>query len=134
MHGDGGCVESQSLVPDMPPYQMNCGQTEAAAIETLSSLYYDGHPSFSRESAAIAIAMSEPPEIVGCGSTSSTDDFDFDQSYRRLVQNAETLRGDAGFQPVAAVILYFNVLLQSRAIYYLINLNLPLTFMTLVGG
>lgn len=79
---------------------MNCGHTEASAIETLSNIYYDSHSSLPRDNAPISIAMSEPPDTMCCRSTSSTDDFDFDQSYRRLVQNANSLRGYVYFQSV----------------------------------
>ena len=119
MHGDGECAEPQSLTSDMPPYQMNCGQTEASAIETLSSLYYDGHSAFSRDNAALAIAMPEPPENACCGSTSSTDDFDFDQSYRRIVQNADALRGDASFQPVRVVLLILRIAIDNLVMFRL---------------
>ncbi|VDM37066.1 unnamed protein product [Hydatigera taeniaeformis] len=98
LHGDDECAESRSLNADMPPYQMNCGHAEASAIETLSSIYYDSHSSLTRDNASIPTAMSEPPENMCCGSTSSADDFDFDQSYRRLVQNANSLRGCAYLQ------------------------------------
>ncbi|KAL5110192.1 Exostosin-1b [Taenia crassiceps] len=98
LHGDGEYTESRSLNADIPPYQMNCGHTEASAIEALSNIYYDSQSSLPRDNAPISTAMSEPSDTMCCGSASSTDDFDFDQSYRRLVQNANSLRECADIQ------------------------------------
>ncbi|KAM7537816.1 hypothetical protein Aperf_G00000066405 [Anoplocephala perfoliata] len=83
---------------DMPPYQMNCGQMEASVMDPHSGIYHENQPRLSLyNTSGGSVSMIDPGESVYCGST-SPDDFDYGQSYRRLIQNVEYIRGEINFK------------------------------------
>uniref|UniRef100_A0A5K3EVJ5 BZIP domain-containing protein n=1 Tax=Mesocestoides corti TaxID=53468 RepID=A0A5K3EVJ5_MESCO len=80
------------LTSDRPPYKMNCELLEEPlSTESLANLYYDRHS--TRLSTQKPVNALEPSQFTCCRNTSSTEDFDFDQSLRRLMVDDESISG-----------------------------------------
>nr|CDS29093.1 Basic leucine zipper (bZIP) transcription factor [Hymenolepis microstoma] len=82
---------------EMPPYQMNFGQTENTAVDPLTGFYYENRPVLYFDYTMGSIPVTNLDDSVFLDNTSS-DDFDFSQSNHRWIRSAETSRNDIKFK------------------------------------
>uniref|UniRef100_A0A0R3SVK6 BZIP domain-containing protein n=1 Tax=Hymenolepis diminuta TaxID=6216 RepID=A0A0R3SVK6_HYMDI len=80
---------------EMPPYQMNCRQMENTAMDPVAGVYYENQPVLHYDNTIDSVLMTNPGDSAYVGDNSPDD---FDQSYQRLIHNAETIRNETNFK------------------------------------